>query len=72
MEWAPILIVAAWMALLLIPACTVQDPRPRLMLLFGIFFVLSFSGMVERVLWLAGEETLRVVNPGPAPDFRGH
>ena len=70
MEWLPIWIVVAWMALLLIPACTVRDPHPRLMLLFGIFFVLSFGGMVEGVLWLVGEETLRVVNPGPAPDLR--
>ena len=52
MNWGLILVVAAWMALLLIPACTVEDPRPRLMLLFGIFFVLSFSGMAEGFLYL--------------------
>ena len=51
-DWTIILIVAAWMAVLLIPACTVKDPRPRLMLMFGIFFLLSFGGMVEGFLEL--------------------
>ena len=52
MNWPPILFVAVWMALLLIPASTVKNPRPRQMLLFGIFFLLSFSGMVEGFLQL--------------------
>ena len=66
MVWAPLWIVVAWMALLLIPAGTVKNPRPRQMLLFGIFFVLSFGGMVEGVLWILGPEELRTL------DFPGH
>ena len=72
MEWLPLLFVAGWMALLLIPAGMAQNPRPRQLLLLGIFFVLSFGGMAEGVLWLLGTEELYTLQAtrGLAPDLR--
>ena len=75
MQWAELLFVVGWMLFLLIPAWTVKNPRPRQMLLFGIFFVLSFGGMVEGVLWLLGDEELyglKALGPGAAPDLRSY
>lgn len=65
MEWTPILAVAAFMGLMLVPAW--GHRLTRRMLLAGIFLVLSFGGMVEGVLWILGPEQMTVLYPYGKP-----
>ena len=66
MEWTPILFVVGFMALMLAAVWPYREVR--WMLLVGIFFVLSFAGLVEEVLFLLGPEAelLEVAHRSPA------